>query len=719
MRSKEKSQELILEAGGVKSSKKKLNLHSLLTKLLVVSIACMVIPMLVSLVYVSLTTYKTLQLNASNLMNSINKEKKNQVDHIFNNLMSVSNEDAKNPFVVQFFKELAETKVADEEKKAMITQMLEHQYEQSNGLYENILFLFGNETYLDGIGGKSVGGTQDDVPQETSTFISTSPVDGSSVLVISVPVIDEETGKMIASFTLPVSLENLTKNVINTNEESQTKAFLVNKEGLVISATDTSLIVNVNFSEAAESSKENQNLGNQTSTDQTSETTNTGKNELNEFYQLMQSQESGTGYFTLNGVKNIATFEKCSSMDVYMVSYMPVSDYQSKTNQLRNNIILVIVISIFVAAAVITIMSINIIKPVKYAIEYMKQLSMGDFTNEVDAKFLRSKDEIGDLMRYISSMRKSIREIIKTVIDEVAIVEMTVKDVNNNVSELNSQIEDVSATTEELSAGIEETAASAEEMKASSYEIQSAVEAIAIKAVTGAENSNEISSRALGLKNNAQISQKAAYELCNEVEKGLKAAIEESKAVSEIDVLTESILSITSQTSLLALNAAIEAARAGESGKGFAVVANEIKKLSENSKDLVNEIQNVTKQVVSSVNNLSNNSEKALEFINQSVIKDYQNLVDTGELYYKDANMIKELVTDFSATAQNLRISTQELVKIISEITSANSESAIGTQNISDKTIVVIEKTGNVIKIAQETKESSDRLKRTISNFRI
>ena len=56
----------------------------------------------------------------------------------------------------------------------------------------------------------------------------------------------------------------------------------------------------------------------------------------------------------------------------------------------------------------------------------------------------------------------------------------------------------------------------------------------------------------------------------------MTSAIQESKAIEQIGVLTESILSLTAQTNLLALNAAIEAARAGEAGKGFAVVTNEI-----------------------------------------------------------------------------------------------------------------------------------------------
>jgi len=51
----------------------------------------------------------------------------------------------------------------------------------------------------------------------------------------------------------------------------------------------------------------------------------------------------------------------------------------------------------------------------------------------------------------------------------------------------------------------------------------------------------------------------------------------------------EDVSSIAGQTNLLSLNASIEAARAGEHGRGFAVVAEEIRNLSDSTKNLLSE----------------------------------------------------------------------------------------------------------------------------------
>lgn len=75
----------------------------------------------------------------------------------------------------------------------------------------------------------------------------------------------------------------------------------------------------------------------------------------------------------------------------------------------------------------------------------------------------------------------------------------------------------------------------------------------------------------------------------------------EIQAIQEIaeDIRTilDYIRSVADETKMLGLNAAIEAARAGDAGRGFGVVAEEIRKLSETSKDTANQIKGLTAQI--------------------------------------------------------------------------------------------------------------------------
>lgn len=70
-----------------------------------------------------------------------------------------------------------------------------------------------------------------------------------------------------------------------------------------------------------------------------------------------------------------------------------------------------------------------------------------------------------------------------------------------------------------------------------------------------------------------------------------------TKRRKELEQVTKILYDITEHLQMLSLNAMIEAARAGESGKTFTVVAHEVKKLADNGKLQLKDIQDVISDV--------------------------------------------------------------------------------------------------------------------------
>lgn len=400
------------------------------------------------------------------------------------------------------------------------------------------------------------------------------------------------------------------------------------------------------------------------------------------------------------------------------ISNKMVDDYAKSSLLFSGAIILVFtalstVFSLFLAN--------KLSKPISRASQVMGYISEGDLTehNNQKDKLLKSNDETGRLIKSLYQMRASLVQIITLIIDQTKKLSEAVEQVSYSTALLNEEITDVSSTTQEISASMEETAASAEEMNATVIEIETATETIASKAQEGASDAVKINERAECLKLKAVESKKNVEEIYEQNKHHMMEAIESSKSVEEIRDLSETILQITAQTNLLALNAAIEAARAGEAGKGFAVVADEIRKLAENSKIAVSQIQHVTEIVVGSVEKLSLSSQEMLQFMNNQVIQDYHVFVNTGEEYSKDSNLINEMITDFSATSQQLTSSIQNVVHAIAEISHATNETSSGTQSISEKTTEISERSENIVNQTKVIQEVVDTLSKAIDQFKL
>ncbi len=421
----------------------------------------------------------------------------------------------------------------------------------------------------------------------------------------------------------------------------------------------------------------------------------------------------------INGEKYFVNSKKVEGADWNLAAL--ISEKELNQNMIQTNILfLCIAVIMVLAISIIIIKNVRkITNPIEESAKYLEEIGKGNFIIEINNKYLERPDEIGIIINGIQDMKNALVNLIYKIKDESTSIENEVDNVIEDVNVLNTNLEDISAATEELTASVEETAATTDEMALTSKEIEKAIISIANKSKEGADNAKEISKRANTTKENVVISKNKANDIFITTKGKLEEAIESSNVVNQINILSDSIMKITEQTNLLALNAAIEAARAGESGKGFSVVAEEIRKLAEQSKQTVLEIQDVTGKVTGSVNNLSGSANELLKFVSTDIDEDYKTMLKVADLYNEDAKAVGYIVTEFNDIAQELMYAMKNIMQSIEEVSQASEQGAIGTAGIANRTCEVNNKSVEVVQEVSKTKEHIDKLREEISKFRI
>lgn len=378
----------------------------------------------------------------------------------------------------------------------------------------------------------------------------------------------------------------------------------------------------------------------------------------------------------------------------------------------------IVTIGIIAALLLGILLARRILKPIGELDKNLRLLANtgGDLTQSFA---IRTQDEIGGMTESVNLFLSKLRGIVSDILFESQSMQASVSNVSDNLSELNDALQDVSASTEELSASMEASTETTEAINSTVKEMGDAVQLVADKAQQGAEASVAISARAQMLNETARASKKQASDMFIKTNEELNKAIEKSKDVSKIDVLTNAILAISEQTNLLALNAAIEAARAGEAGRGFSVVADEIRKLAEASKTSVEEIQTVTRTIIDVVDSLAKNAKDISSFVSTQVISDYDVLVSTSETYEADATFYSNMSSDLSATSQELLASVESITRAIEDVVHVANESSLGTQTIADKNTDISRQSAQLAHEAHNIQSSAAHLLTLVETFKV
>lgn len=386
-----------------------------------------------------------------------------------------------------------------------------------------------------------------------------------------------------------------------------------------------------------------------------------------------------------------------------------------KTEVSRNVIIITLLIAVL--TTILTIfLSIRINDSVHKIMVVSKKVSENDYTEQI---VLDQKDELGSIASAFNHAILNVKNLVYDIDQSIEVVKTNSTQLDANTDQLELIVSSTSRETETILESISESADSARNISDMVDEIKFAVETVATRATEGASTTSDITIRATELKDDSTKSSLKANEIYEEVKHVMEEAIERSKAVEQIDILSTSILEITNQTNLLALNASIEAARAGEAGRGFAVVADEISKLADQSSDAVSRIQNVVTEVNGAVLSLCDASEKILDFVDSEVKPDYEKLVSVSEQYNLDASTFNSIMMDLSATSQELNASMDSISQITRDMSDALSHGSDSVSAVSDNVADILDKTQELNSINNMNVESVNQLVETKSIIKL
>lgn len=409
-------------------------------------------------------------------------------------------------------------------------------------------------------------------------------------------------------------------------------------------------------------------------------------------------------------------FVSTASVDATGWTFGVTEDKAVITKQIARNVIIVIALGLvmLIVVAVMTAVSVRkSLAPMETMKKFVKEKVIG---TQICHK---QKNEIEEIRYLIQEMEDKFIGVIRQTKAESDNIHERMQGTNNKVVSINENIMEIGAAMEETGANIDSQTANITMINEACGSAAQSIIHLADEAQEMAANAKEVACRVESMAKELLEDKESATQVAAESKERMQKAMQGAEVIGEIANVSSAIQEIASQTNLLALNASIEAARAGEAGKGFAVVAEEIKKLSEDTGEEISKVNDLTAKVFESVKALSRESNAVLEFINGTVMSDYNKLETLVTEYQKDTGYYNQASESIGASAESVRDSVDSINEMIDSISMAQKELSDAATSVNENLQKITYSSENMSQETKEVLESVNSLQETMQSFQV
>lgn len=415
--------------------------------------------------------------------------------------------------------------------------------------------------------------------------------------------------------------------------------------------------------------------------------------------------------------KDVYVAFMCTVNDWVIFVQADAADVMAPITTINTICIIVGIILLMIALIVGYIMTTVITKPIVGLTAVINDIS--ELNMSSSHKIPQSRDEIGKMGNAVKHMREELSGIVAEL-NDIAEILVSDSDTLYTISEnVNQASTDNAATNEELAASMEETSASTDTVNTRIKHMNDSAATVADKIQNGTVLTDEIMDKTSAIHQKTKTSSDETLRVYDSIRKTSGEAITKAKEVEKINQLANAIQDIAEQTNLLSLNASIEAARAGDQGKGFAVVASEISKLAAQSTETGADILTIVDEVNLSVETLTKCLVDALDFLENKVMNDYSEFMNSSKEYSDATRTIEEFMQLANNEVNELKAGIMDITAAMEGISGNISECSVGINDIAEKTTNVVELTGETYERTMNCRDSAQKLRAITSRFKL